>query len=304
MLAGANVACGQNYPSKPIRVIASGIGGSADFVARLIAQGISVPLEQQVIVENRASGATQEYVAKAPPDGYTILMTSSSHWLLPLMRSVPYDPVRDFSPITMVSVVPNILVVHPSLPAKSVKELIALGKSKSGTLNYGTTGSGTPNHLAAELFRAMAGIDMVRINYKSTAAALTDLMGGQLHLSFHTAGSVAPHIKSGRLRALGVSGAQPSMAFPQLPTIAASGLPGYEAMATQAMFAPAKTPAGVINVLNREIVRFLNQPDAKARILSAGVEVVASSPEQLDAAMKSEVAKMGKVIKDAGIRDE
>ena len=294
---------GQNYPGKPVRIITSGIGGSTDIVARMIAQGITAPLEQPVFVENRASGITQEVVAKSPPDGYTLLFTSSSHWLLPLMRPVPYDPVKDFSPITVISVLPNVLVVHPSLPVKSLRELIALGKAQSGTLNYGTTGTGTPNHLAAELFKAMSGVDMVRINYKSSAA-LGDLMAGQLHLSFHTAGSVGPHLKSGRLRALAVSGAQPSMAFPELPTVAASGLPGYESMATQAMFAPARTPAAIISLLNREIVRFLNQADVKARILAAGVEVVGSSPEELDSAMKSEMARMGKVIKDAGIRDE
>jgi tripartite-type tricarboxylate transporter receptor subunit TctC len=212
--------------------------------------------------------------------------------------------VRDFSPITLISVLPSVLVVHPSLPARSVKELIALGKLKSGVLDYGTTGTGTPNHLAAELFKTMSGIDMVRINYKTTAAALGDLIGGQLHISFHTTGSVAPHVRSGRLRALAVTGAQPSLAFPELPTVAASGLPGYESMAMQAMFAPARTPAAIIVLLNREIVRFLNQADAKARILSAGVEVVGSSPEQLDQAMKSEVVRMSKVIRDANIRDE
>jgi tripartite-type tricarboxylate transporter receptor subunit TctC len=304
MLVGAGMVAAQNYPGKPIRIITSGIGGSADFVSRLIAQGISGPLEQQVIVENRASGVTQEVVSKAPPDGYTLLFTSSSHWLLPLMRSVPYDPVKDFSAITVISVLPNILVAHPSLPVRNVKELIALGKAKAGTLNYGTTGTGTPNHLAAELFKAMSGVDMVRINYKSTAGALTDLISGQLHISFHTAGSVSPHIKSGRLKALAVTGAQPSIAYPDLPTVTSSGLPGYESMATQAMFAPAKTPAAIISVLNREIVRYLNQPEARSKILGAGVEVVGSSPEQLDTAMKAEIARMGKVIKDAGIRDE
>ena len=206
MVFGTGLSFGQNYPNKPIRIITSGIGGSADIVARMIAQGITAPLEQPVFVENRASGVTQELVAKSPPDGYTLLLTSPSHWLLPLMRtSVPYDPVKDFSPITVATVSPNVLVVHPSLPVRSVKELIALGKAKPGTFNYGTTGTGTSNHMAAELFRAMSGVDMVRINYKATSEALGDLISGQLHLSFHTVTSAAPYIKSGRLRALGVT---------------------------------------------------------------------------------------------------
>lgn len=305
MVLGTGPVFGQNYPNKPIRIITSGIGGSADIVARLIAQGITAPLEQQVIVENRANVVSKEVVAKAPPDGYTLLLTSPSHWLLPLMRTnVPYDPVRDFSPLTVVAVSPNVVVVHPSLPAKSVKELIALGKANPGTLNYGTAGTGSSNHMAAELFKAMSGVDMVRISYKSTAAALNDLISGQLHLAFYTAGSVAPHIKSGRLRALAVTGAQPSLAFPGLPTVAASDLPGYESTATLAMFAPARTPVAIINLLNREIVRVLNQADVKARLLNAGVEVVGSSPDELTSTMTADVGRMAKVIKDAGIRDE
>ncbi len=304
LIAFMQSASAQNYPNKPIRLIASGVGGSADMVARLIAAGISVPLEQQVVVDNRASGVTQEVVATAAPDGYTLLMTSSSHWLLPLMRNVSYDPVKDFAPITITAVIPNVLVVHPSLPVKTAKDLIALAKAKPGTLNYGTTGTGTSNHLAAELFKAMAGINMVRINYKSTSSALNDLMGGQLHLAFNTTGSVGPYVRSGRLRAIAVTGSRPSAAYPDLPTVAASGLPGYESTATQAMFAPARTPAAVVNLLNREIVKVLNQPESRARILSTGVEVVASSPDELDSVMKAEMARMGKVIKDAGIRDE
>jgi tripartite-type tricarboxylate transporter receptor subunit TctC len=298
-------ACAQNYPSKPIRIITSGIGGSADIVTRVIAQGITAPLEQQVVVENRPSGVTQEVVAKAPPDGYTLLLTSPSHWLLPLMRTVSnYDPVKDFSPITVATVSPNVLVVHPSLPVKTARNLIALSKTKSGVFNYGTTGTGTSNHMAAELFKSMAGLDMIRINYKATAAALNDLIGGQLHLSFHTVTSGAPHIKSRRLRALGVTGAQPSIAFPELPTVASTGLPGYESVSTLCIFAPVGTPPVIIARLNQEIVRFLNLPDTKARLLSAGAEVVASTPTQLTSMMTADVGRMGKVIRDAGIRDE
>jgi len=305
LTAGATEAHAQHYPIRPIRLIVSGVGGSADFVARMIAQGISPALEQPVVVENRASSITSETVAKSPPDGYTLLLASPSHWLLPLMRAhVNYDPAKDFTPITVATMSPNVLVVYPALPVRSVKELIALGKAQPSGLNYATTGTGTSNHMAAELFRVMTGIEMVRVNYKATSGALNDLMSGQLQVSFHTVTSVAPYMSSGRLRALGVTSAERSMAFPELPTVAATGLPGYESVSTLCIFAPAGLPVSVVNRLNQEIVRFLNLADTKARLLKTGAEVVASSPEQLMGTMKRDMSRMGKVIKDAGMRDE
>ncbi len=303
--AMAAAAGAQSYPSKPIRIITSDPGGGADVSARVIAQEISGPLGQQVIVENRGGGVVAgQMVSRAAPDGYTLLYYGSSTWLLPLMRKdVPFK-LADFAPITLATNSPAVLVVHPSLPAKSVKQLIALAKSKPGALNYASAATGTTNHLAAELFKYMAGVDIARIVYKGTGAALQDVIAGHVQLTFAAGAAAAPHVKSGRLRALGVTSAEPSRAYPELPTIAASGLPGYEALSPIALFAPAETPPAIINRLNHEVARVLNRPDIRDTFLKSGVETIGSSPEQLMARIKSEVDKMGKMIKAAGIRDE
>ncbi|MBI3069160.1 MAG: tripartite tricarboxylate transporter substrate binding protein [Betaproteobacteria bacterium] len=308
MALGAGGVTAQNYPTKPIRIVAAGPGGTGDFVARLVGQGLTVRLGQQVVVENRAAGGgiiAAQTVAQAAPDGYTLLSYGPTIWLLPfLRRSVPYDPVRDFSPVTSLVTAPNLLVVHPSLPAKSVKELIALAKARPGELNYGSGATGATPHLAAELFKTMAGVDIVRINYKSTGQALNDLIAGQVQLMFSSAAAGLMHVKSGRLRALAVTSAQPSALFPGMPTVAAAGLPGYESASIFAVFAPAKTPAALIHRLNQEIVRVLNGADAREKLLNSGLEAVGSSPEEFAATMKSEMARWGKVIKDAGIRPD
>ena len=309
MVLGTGVASGQDYPNKPIRIVAGSAGGGADFATRIIAQGISGPLGQQVIADNRPGAIIQgEIVSKAPPDGYTLLLSGSSHWLLPFLRdNVPFDPVRDFSPITLAVSTPGILVVHPPLPVKSVKELIALAKAKPGVLNYASGPTGAFDHRAGELFKAMAGVNMVRIAYKGAGPAVNALIGGEVELMFANAPAVMPHMKTGRLRALAVASAEPSALVPDLPTIAASGLPGYVAVQTQGIFAPAKTPATIIKRLNQEIVLALNRADVKEKFSNAGSEVVGSSPEKLAAFVKSEMATMGKVIKvimikDAGIK--
>ncbi len=302
----ASTSSGQAYPDKPIRIVTSDSGGGSDIVARVIAQAVSAPLGQQVVVDNRGGGVIAgEIVSRAQPDGYTLIYYGSTLWILPLMRkSVPYDTVKDFAPITLAVSSPNILVVHPSVAAKSVKELIALAKARPGELNYASAAAGTIPHLAAELFKSMAGVDLVRVVYKGTGAALNDLLGGQVQVMFATAPSAAPHVKTGRLRALAMTTAHPSAAFPELPTIATAGLPGYEAVQVSGMFAPAKTPAAIINRLNQEIVRALNQANVKEKLSSTGVEVVGSSAEQFAAKIKSEIVRMGKVIREAGIRDE
>jgi tripartite-type tricarboxylate transporter receptor subunit TctC len=271
-------------------------------VARVVAQGISGPLGQQVIVDNRGDRIAQEIVAKAAPDGYTFHVTGTGFWVEPLLRKLSYDPVRDFSPITLATMSPNILLVHPSFPAKSVKELIALAKSKPGGLNYASAGIGGAAHLAGELFKALAGIDIIHIPYKGAGAALTAMMGGEVQLMLVSAGSAVPPIKAGKLVALAVTSGQPSALAPGLPTVAASGLPGYEAVSMVSIFAPAKTPVVLINRLNREIVSLLNRAEEKERLFNAGAEVVASTPEELAAKMKQEIARLSKVIKDAGIR--
>ena len=305
MVLGAGGVSGQDYPSKPIRILTSGAGGASDILARLIAQGISAPLGQPVIVDNRVAIIAIETVAKAPPDGYSLLFYGTLIWLAPFLRdNVPWDPVRDFSPITLVTSEPNVLVAHPSLPVRSVKELIALAKARPGALNYGSSGSGSSGHLAGELFKSMAGVDIVRIPFKSIVLGLPDLMSGQLQLMFPPVGPVDAHIKSGRLRALAVTSAQPSALVPGLPTLAASGLPGYEVVALNGIFAPGKTPAAIVNRLNQEMVRVLTRADVKEKFLSTGQEIVGSSPEEFAAAIKSDMARMGKVIRDAGIRDD
>lgn len=304
---GAGTVSGQDFPQKPVRIVASEPGGAGDFAARLIAQGIAGGLGQQVIVENRAGAGgaiAADLVAKAPADGYTLLFYASNIWLLPFMRNVSYDPVRDFSPITLAVKAPNLLVVHPSLPVKSVKELIALAKARPGELNYGTGGTGSSNHLGAELFKALAGVNIVRITYKGAAPALNDVIAGHVQVMFPTTAAGAPHVKTGRLKALAVTTAQPSALAPGLPTIAAAGLPGYESAAMFGMFAPTGTRDTIIQRLSQEIVRVLTREEVKEKFFNAGVETVASSPAQLAAIMKSDMARMGKVIKDAGIRGE
>lgn len=296
-------ACGDDYPSRPIRMVTSEPGGGSDFVARLIAQGLSGTMSQRVVVDNRGIIAA-EIAARAAPDGYTVLLYGSPLWLSPFMRrNLPFDPVKDFSPITLAVSTPNILVVHPSVPATSVRELIAYAKARAGELNYSSASTGSTQHLAAELFKTMAGVDIARVPYKGSGPALTAVLGGQVQLMFPSAGSAAQHVKSGRLRALAVTSARPSDLVPGLPTLAAS-LPGYESASPFGIFAPAKTPAMLIERLNREIVRVLESADVKERFFNSGVETVGSSPAQLAAAVKSEMAKWGKLIRDAGIHEE
>src|SRR5258707_8383557 len=306
MVLGTDVAPGQNYPVKPVRVLTAEPGGGLDVAARIIAQGLTGSLGKQVIVENHGAGAfAAEIVAKAPPDGYSLLLYGSNVWIAPFLRDdVPWDPVRDFSPITLAVRSPNLVVVHPSLPVKSVKELIALARARPGELNYASGSTGSSPHLAAELFKFMARVNIVRIPYRGNAFAYTDLIRGQVQVVFPTAGSVAPYLKSGRLRALAITTARRSELLPGLPTVAESGLPGYEAASIIRMFAPAATPAPIISRLNDELVRVLKKPEVKDRFFNMGVEAVGSSPEEFAATVKSEMARLGKMLRDAGIRDE
>ncbi len=299
-------ASAQGYPERPVRIVTAEAGGSQDVAARILAVGLTPLLGQQVIIDNRASGVIPgEVVSRAKPDGHTLLIYAGTFWLQPFVRkSVPYDPVRDFSPITLVVTSPTVLVVHPALPVKSVKDLIALVKARPGELNYAMGSAGSANHLAAELFKSMASVDMLGIGYRGNGPAVNALISGQVQLMFATASSVMPLVKSGRLRALAVASSQPSALVPELPTVAASGLPGYESISTTGFFAPAKTPAPIINRLNRDSVRYLQTTEARERFLAVGAETVGSTPEELAAKVKSEMARMGKVIRDAGIRAE
>jgi len=297
-----HAASSQTYPNKPIRIVTATPGGNNDVMARLLAQGLTAGLGQNVIVENRPSLLLGGYVSKAPPDGYTLLLSSGSLWLLPYLQdNVPYDPVKDFSPISLTNRAPNILVVHPSLPVKSVPELIALARAKPGTLAYAAGLAGTSPHLAAELFKSMARVNILGIHYKGAVAGLNDLIGGQVQLMFATTSAAMPHVKSGRLRGLASTSAVTSKLLPDFPTVAAT-LPGYKSEAEYGMWAPSKTPPAIINRLNQEIVHIVTQPAVIEKFFNAGLESVGSSPEQFDAEIRSDMARMGKVIKDAGIR--
>jgi len=305
MVMGTGVAAGQAYPTKPVRVVTAPAGAGNDFVARLIAQGLAGSLGQQLVVDNRPAGIVSELVAKAPADGYTLLAIGSVMWLTPFLQdNVPYDPVKDFAPISITARSVNILVVHPSVAANSTRELIALAKSKPGQFNYATGATGASNHLAAELFKAMAGINIVRIPYKGAGPAVNDLVSGQVHMMFPTTAAGLPHVRAGRLRALGVTSVQPSALAPGLPTVAESGLPGYESVVMYAMFAPARTPAAVVKRLHSGLVQSAKSSESTERFFNAGVEVVASSPGELAAAVASEMTRMGKLIKDARLRTE
>lgn len=296
----------QPYPARPVRLVTAEVGAAGDYSARLLAPGLSETFGQQFIVDNRGgSGVIPfEIVAKAPPDGHTLLVFGSAVWLLPLLQNVPYNSVTDFAPITLAVTTTLLVVVHPSLPAKSIRELVALAKAKPGELNYASGISGSATHLPAELFKFMTGVNIVRVTYKGGGPALNALLGGEVQLMFATSSGAAPQVAAGRLRALAVTSARPSALFPELPTVAASGLPGYDAASIMGVFAPAKTPTALVNQLNREIVRLLNKPELKERYIRAGAEVFASTPEQLAATMKSDMAIMGKVIKAAGIRTQ
>lgn len=298
----------QTYPVKPIRMIVpSTPGGGPDLMARAIAQKLSETLGRQVVVETRpgAGGIIgSEYVAKSPADGYTLIMgNAGSHSVNPgLYRKLPYDPQRDFAPVSLVSSAPNILIVHPSLPVKSVKDLIAIAKARPGDLTFGSGSNGSTAHLSGELFRTLAKVNMVHVPFKGAPAAVIGVMTGEVSLAILNLPPALPHVKSGKLKALGVSTAKRSSAVPDLPTIAEAGLPGYEATAWFGVLAPAGTPAGIITRLNAEIVKGLSAGDVRKRIAADGGEVIGSTPEEFAAVMKRDIAKWAKVVELSGAR--
>jgi tripartite-type tricarboxylate transporter receptor subunit TctC len=304
MLCAASVE-GQEYPgNRPVRILTSQAGSGSDIIARIVADKLPAGFGQRAIVDNRGILAP-ELAAKSPPDGYTVLFYSAPLWVSPLMRStVPWDPVKDFAPVTLAVNAPNILVVHPSLPVTSVKELIALAKARPGELNYGSGSSGSTSHLGAELFNAMAGVNIVRIPYRGVGPALLGLLGGHVQVLFPGASSALPYIRSGKIRALAVASAKPTALVPGLQTIASLGLPGYEADTPLGVFLPAATSPKVIERLNQGIVGALNAPEVRKLVFAQGAEVVGSSPAELGATVKSEMARWGKLIKDKGIREE
>jgi tripartite-type tricarboxylate transporter receptor subunit TctC len=306
-LLAAGAASAQNYPVKPIRVVTAEPGGGNDFAARTIGQAIGARLGQPWVMDNRggAGGVVAiEAAARAPADGYTLLVYAGNVWTIPLLRKGVRYEVKDFAPIAWIARSPCTLVVHPSLPVHSVRDLIGLAKARPGQLSYGAGGVGAITHLSAELFKSIAKVDILFVPYRGNGFAITDLIGGQVQIMFGTAGTVAPHIKSGRVRAIAVTSAEPSPLAPGLPTIAASGLPGYESISIYGAYAPAGTPDAIIRQLNGAIVAVLNMPEVRERFLNVGMEPVGSTPEQFAAVMKTDEARLRKVIKEAGIRGD
>ena len=298
-------ALAQGFPAKPVRIVTTVPGGGLDITALVIAPKLGERLGQQVIVDNRGSAISVETVQRAPGDGYNLLLASAGLWLSPFMRSnTPWDPVRDFAPISLLVTSPNIIVVHPSLPVKSVKELITFAKARLGELNYSSGQSGGSGHIAGELFKSQARVDISRVAYKGLASATLALLTGEVQLSFPNASAATTYVKAGRVRGLAVTSLQPSLLAPGLQTAASSGLPGYESRAIMGLFAPAKTPSAIVDQLNAEVVRVLTSVDVRQRLFDSGSEAAPSTPAELLAAIKSEMATTGKLIKDAGIRAE
>ena len=306
---GAGMPALAQWPAKPIRIIVSyPAGGGADITARLLAPRLSETLKQQVIVENRggAGGAIGgDAAAKSAPDGYTFLLDAANHAVNPsLQTKMPFDTLKDLTPVSLLVQVPNVLVVNPSFPANSVRELIALVKAKPGAYSFASSGNGSAQHLAAELFKSQAGLFMVHIPYRGGAPAIVDVIAGQIPMFFGNMASALPHVKSGKVKALAVTGRTRSPAMPQLPTIAESGLPGYEVYEWNALFAPAGTPPDIIERVQREVVRALAVPEVRERLASLGAEPVGSTPAELDKFRRSEMEKWAAIIKRAGIKPE
>ena len=297
----------QSYPTKPIRFISvNAPGGGADTVARLISPKLASALGQQVIIDNRpgAGGSVAaEITARSAPDGYTLLLGSiGSHAVnVSLYKGLGYHPIKDFAPVTYATSGSNVLVLHPSVPAKTVQELIALAKAEPGKLTYGSSGAGNTGHLAGELFKSMAKVSMVHVPYKGGAPAMVDLLAGQVQLVFASAPTAVPQVRAGRIRALAVTTAKRSVALPELPTIAESGLPGFEVDNWYGIVVPARTPRAIIDRLNKELVAILNMPDIKQTLLTQGLETAPSTPEAFGAYMKSEFTKWAKLITETGL---
>jgi len=307
LLLMAGPAAAQSYPSKPIRwIVPFPTSGATDILTRTIAQKLSEALGQPVIVDNKpgAGGALgSDIVAKAAPDGYTLLMaTTSTHSIGPALQKLPYDAQRDFAAISNVADSTNVLIVSPQLGVNTVRELIALAKSKPGQLNYSSSGTGSIVHLSGERFKSMAGIDIVHIPYKGTALAIPDIISGRIALMFDNIVSVMPHIRSGKVKALAISSQKRSLLLPELPTMIEAGVPGYVSDTYFGVFAPAGMPNEIVMRLNAELVKIVHDKETKERLLTLGAEPVGSTPEQLASVVRTENAKWAKVIKDAGVK--
>jgi tripartite-type tricarboxylate transporter receptor subunit TctC len=299
----------QNYPSKPIRLVVTyAPGGTTDIQARMLAEKLPARLGQQILIDNRGGAGGNigmEIVARAPADGYTLVITVVGTWAVnPHVYQLPYDVVKDFAPIIHVATTPGVLVIHPSVPVKTVRELIALARKRPGELSYGTAGLGSFTHISAELFATMTGTRMTHVPYKGSGPAVADLVGGHIQLSFASAIPAMPQIQSGRLRALATTGAKRLAVLPDLPTIAEAGVTGYESSTWTAMAAPARTPQPVIERLNKEVNGVLLLPDIQEKSAAMGSMITGGTPEWFADYLKSELVKYGKLVKQAGIKPE
>jgi tripartite-type tricarboxylate transporter receptor subunit TctC len=293
-----------DYPTKPIRFI---VGPGPDSLARLFGQKMTEAWGQPVVVDQRGGGGgtiSAEAVAKAPPDGYTLLLTTGTHAINPSVYKTNYDLVRDFAPVTLLGSTPFVLAVHPSVPVKSVAELIKFAKANPGKLNYGSGGSGTPPHLATELFKQMAGVQMVHVPYKTIPAAITDLLAGQIQVMFTVGPAGLPHVKAGRIRGLAVSTAKRSAFAPDLPTVAESGLPGFDVFGWNGVLVPAGTPQPVIAKLHDVMIAAIKQPEVRERMAGFGFEPIGNTPEQFGAFVREDVARWAKLVKETGAKVE
>ena len=302
------LAAAQPYPSKPVRlVVGFPPGGPTDIIGRLVGTKLTEYFKEQVIVDNRPGAGgniAADYVAKAAPNGYTVLLTHpATHAISPALYSkLPFDVVRDFAPVSQLVTVPNILVIHPSLPARNVRELVALAKKNPGAINFASGGSGTGGHLSGELFKTMAGIDMVHVPYRGGAPAITDLVAGQVQVMIDNMQALLPYVRSGRLRALAVTPSARVPVVPELPTIAESGVPGYDVSSWFGLVVPAGTPQAVIDRLNADSVKAVRAPDVAARFADLGATPVGSTPEEFRMFIATEIAKWGPVVKASGAR--
>jgi len=313
ILAVAGVVClapmmpssawAQGYPARPVRILTAEPGGGSDIASRIIAPALTARLGQQVIVENRVGGVIiSELAAKATPDGHTLLIYSNALWLLPYMRTQTPYAVSDFKPISLLVSAPMLLTVHPSVPAQSAEEFIAITRAKPGAFSYASGPIGASPHLAGELFKAMAGVDLLHVPFKGVGLAINDVIAGRVNMMFLSTGSSSAHVKAGRLRALAVTSTEPSPLAPGMPTLASAGLPGYEMLTIFGMFAPAKTPAAVAARLQRDVVAAVHSADVKDRVSGIGMEAVGSTPDAFMTVMRGEMDRLGKVIKERGIR--
>jgi tripartite-type tricarboxylate transporter receptor subunit TctC len=309
VLAYSTIAAAQAYPTKPVRVIIPFVaGGPADFIARLVGPRLSESWGQSIIIDNRGGGnqiIATEIAARAQPDGHTLLLTSGGFAVnVSLYPKLPYDSLRDFTAVSLIATAPNLVVVHPAVPARSIGELITYAPSKPGQLVYASAGSGAPSHLAVELFKTMARIEMVHVPYKGMAPGITDLLGGQVQLAFPTISAGITHARAGRLRALAVTTAKRSPAAPDIPTIAEAALPGFEASNWYGVIVQAKTPPPIVRKIHDEIARALTTPDLRERMLNQGLDPVSMTPEAFTAYIKTEIVKWAKVVKASDAKAE